>query len=334
MVQQQSTQIQQQAAAVAQAQAAVKADAATVAAAQQAIAATTATTQRAGWAANTTVSSYGEIGYTPSDQAGRRVQHRRPARRHRHAAPLRRQDEDGRRVGMGTRHHVVGRQRRIGGRTAVGRARVRQRHQGPRRPVPDARGPAQPEPRADGLLRRLSSGHRHQDHPQHLARGGPGREHRPRQRPEPGRRDHHRPEPGQLGRRLHRGPRSRPAAVDPRRRPVRRRAHVRHGRGAELARRSRPVGRRLGGVRQHRPEPVRLRRQRRQAVHGRRPRALPARRPRPGGRSHPRPDQRRDALQPGTVDRRLRVADAGAAPVLRRLRAGRVQHRRWRATTS
>jgi hypothetical protein len=64
VVQQQSAQIQQQAAAVAQAQAGVKADAGTVAAAQQAIAANTAATQRAGWAANTTVSSYGEIGYS------------------------------------------------------------------------------------------------------------------------------------------------------------------------------------------------------------------------------------------------------------------------------
>jgi hypothetical protein len=62
--QQQSTQIQQQAAAVSQAQATVMADASSVAAAQQAIAANTAATQRAGWAANTTVSSYGEIGYT------------------------------------------------------------------------------------------------------------------------------------------------------------------------------------------------------------------------------------------------------------------------------
>ena len=64
VAQQQQAQIQQQAVAVAQAQAAVKADATTVAAAQQAIAANTATTQRAGWAANTTVSSYGEIGYS------------------------------------------------------------------------------------------------------------------------------------------------------------------------------------------------------------------------------------------------------------------------------
>ena len=69
MAQQQSAQIAQQSAAVAQAQAAVKADAATVAAAQQTIAATAATTQRAGWAANTTVSSYGEIGYSrPTNQ--------------------------------------------------------------------------------------------------------------------------------------------------------------------------------------------------------------------------------------------------------------------------
>ena len=64
VVQQQTAQIQAQAAAVAQDQAAVKADAAGVAAAQQAIASSTAVTQRAGWAANTTVSSYGEIGYT------------------------------------------------------------------------------------------------------------------------------------------------------------------------------------------------------------------------------------------------------------------------------
>jgi hypothetical protein len=64
VVQQQSAQIQAQAAAVAQDQAAVQADAATVAATQQAIAANTAATQRASWAANTTVSSYGEIGYT------------------------------------------------------------------------------------------------------------------------------------------------------------------------------------------------------------------------------------------------------------------------------
>ena len=64
VVQQQSAQVQAQAAAVAQAQAAVKADAAQVAATQQAVAATSAATQRAGWAANTTVSSYGEIGYS------------------------------------------------------------------------------------------------------------------------------------------------------------------------------------------------------------------------------------------------------------------------------
>jgi len=67
--QQQATQIQAQTAAIAQDQAAVKADAATVAATQQAVAATASATQRAGWAANTTVSSYGEIGYSrPSKQ--------------------------------------------------------------------------------------------------------------------------------------------------------------------------------------------------------------------------------------------------------------------------
>lgn len=69
--QQQAAQIQVQAAAVAQSQDAVRAEAATVAATQQAIAANTAATQRAGWAANTTVSSYGEIGYTrPTRQVG------------------------------------------------------------------------------------------------------------------------------------------------------------------------------------------------------------------------------------------------------------------------
>ena len=71
VVQQQTAQIQAQAAAVAQDHAAVQADAASVAATQQAIAANTAATQRAGWAANTTVSSYGEIGYTrPTKQVG------------------------------------------------------------------------------------------------------------------------------------------------------------------------------------------------------------------------------------------------------------------------
>ena len=64
VVQQQGAQIQAQATAVQQDAAQVKADAATVAATQQAIAANTAATQRAGWAANTTVSSYGEIGYS------------------------------------------------------------------------------------------------------------------------------------------------------------------------------------------------------------------------------------------------------------------------------
>jgi hypothetical protein len=64
VVQQQGTQIQAQAVAVQQDAAQVKADAATAAATQQAIAANTAATQRAGWAANTTVSSYGEIGYS------------------------------------------------------------------------------------------------------------------------------------------------------------------------------------------------------------------------------------------------------------------------------
>jgi hypothetical protein len=64
VVQQQGAQIQAQAAAVQQDATQVKADAATVAATQQAIAANTAATQRAGWAANTTVSSYGEIGYS------------------------------------------------------------------------------------------------------------------------------------------------------------------------------------------------------------------------------------------------------------------------------
>ncbi len=70
-VQQQSAQVQAQAAAVAQAQADVKADAATVAATQQAVAANAQASQRAGWAANTTVSSYGEIGYSrPTKQVG------------------------------------------------------------------------------------------------------------------------------------------------------------------------------------------------------------------------------------------------------------------------
>ncbi|MEP6505731.1 MAG: hypothetical protein ABJD97_20525, partial [Betaproteobacteria bacterium] len=64
VVQQQGAQIQAQATAVQQDAAQVKADAATVAATQQALAANTAATQRAGWAANTTVSSYGEIGYS------------------------------------------------------------------------------------------------------------------------------------------------------------------------------------------------------------------------------------------------------------------------------
>lgn len=68
---QQSAQIQAQATAVAQDQAAVKADAANVAATQQAVAANTSATQRAGWAANTTVSSYGEIGYSrPTKDVG------------------------------------------------------------------------------------------------------------------------------------------------------------------------------------------------------------------------------------------------------------------------
>ncbi|MEO5687732.1 MAG: hypothetical protein ABIR54_10230 [Burkholderiaceae bacterium] len=62
--QQPLAQIQQQAAVAAQAPATVKVDAATLAAMQQSIAANTAATQRTGWAANTTVSSYGEIGYT------------------------------------------------------------------------------------------------------------------------------------------------------------------------------------------------------------------------------------------------------------------------------
>ena len=49
----------------------MKADAAQVAATQQAVATTAAATQRAGWAANTTVSSYGEIGYSrPTKDVG------------------------------------------------------------------------------------------------------------------------------------------------------------------------------------------------------------------------------------------------------------------------
>jgi hypothetical protein len=71
VVQDQSARIQAQAAAVAQQQAAVQADATAVAATQQAVAANSAATQRAGWAANTTVSSYGEIGYTrPTKEVG------------------------------------------------------------------------------------------------------------------------------------------------------------------------------------------------------------------------------------------------------------------------
>jgi hypothetical protein len=63
-VQQQGTQIQAQAVAVQQDQAQVRQDAQAVQSTQQAVAANTAATQRAGWAANTTVTAYGEIGYT------------------------------------------------------------------------------------------------------------------------------------------------------------------------------------------------------------------------------------------------------------------------------
>lgn len=63
-VQQQGAQIQAQAAAVQQDQAQVKQDAQAVQATQQAVAANTASSQRAGWAGNTTVSAYGEIGYS------------------------------------------------------------------------------------------------------------------------------------------------------------------------------------------------------------------------------------------------------------------------------
>ena len=63
-VQQQGVQLQAQATAVQQDQALVKQDAQAVQATQQAVAAGTAAAQRAGWAANTTVTAYGEIGYT------------------------------------------------------------------------------------------------------------------------------------------------------------------------------------------------------------------------------------------------------------------------------
>ncbi len=63
-VSQQATQIQAQAVVVQQDQARAKQDAAALQATQQAVAAAGATTARAGWAANTTVSSYGEIGYS------------------------------------------------------------------------------------------------------------------------------------------------------------------------------------------------------------------------------------------------------------------------------
>jgi hypothetical protein len=69
-VQQQTARIQAQAVVVAQDQAAVKAEADAAGTTQQAIAANAAASQRTGWAANTTVSSYGEIGYTrPTKQA-------------------------------------------------------------------------------------------------------------------------------------------------------------------------------------------------------------------------------------------------------------------------
>jgi len=64
VVQQQGAQIQAQAAAVHEEQAQVQQDAQAVQATQQAVAANAAATQRAGWAAGTTVTAYGEIGYT------------------------------------------------------------------------------------------------------------------------------------------------------------------------------------------------------------------------------------------------------------------------------
>lgn len=63
-VQQQGAQIQAQAVAAQQEQAQVRQDAQAVQATQQAVAAATESSQRAGWAASTTVSSYGEIGYS------------------------------------------------------------------------------------------------------------------------------------------------------------------------------------------------------------------------------------------------------------------------------
>jgi len=69
VVQQQATQIQAQAQAVQQDQAQVKEWGQAVQQTQQAVAANTQATQRAGWAANTTVGGYGEIGYTRPTKA-------------------------------------------------------------------------------------------------------------------------------------------------------------------------------------------------------------------------------------------------------------------------